>query len=514
MSHEMRTPLNAIIGMATIAEKSPNQEKMNFCLSKINEASIHLLGVINDVLDISKIEAGKLDLSFVTFNFERMIKRVTDMIEFKINEKQQILNITIDPLIPAHVFSDEQRLAQALTNLLSNAVKFTPVQGIIALSVKVIETKDNLYTIRINVIDSGIGISNDQIEHLFKPFEQADSSISRRFGGTGLGLSITKNIIELMNGKILINSEPNKGTDIGIEITLEKSNLNQDKITNTQNWEKIKILVADSSWEVQELFTGFSKEKNLQCITTAGISDALSILESSGENQFDMVFIDLFMPGMEGINLCKKIKSLFGDKITVILMHIIDWDPIKEDAHKAEADGYIPKPIFPPIINETITNCISKKDINGISEVIDTIKDIFSGHTILVVDDIEINREIVLFLLEETNITVECAENGKIAVDKYTQNPERYSLILMDINMPEMGGYEATAIIRAFEAEQREKNKQLSERQLNIPIIAMTAIVFQEDVDKCLAAGMNEHLSKPLEIEKLIHTLKYFLPKK
>jgi len=387
MSHEMRTPMNAIIGMTTIAKKSNDISRMEYCVSKINEASMHLLGIINDVLDVSKIEAGKFNLSFYEFNLERMIKRVTHMIEFKMIEKRQNLIINLDPLLPSRIITDEQRLVQVLTNLLSNAVKFTPEEGCITLSVQV-TGREELCTLRFNVIDTGIGISKEQKKLLFTPFEQADKSISRRFGGTGLGLVITKNIIELMGGKIWFESELDKGTNFGFELSFEEGK---------------------------------------------------------------------------------------------------------------------------PLDNNSIPDL--KEDLPF------SIKNIFLGYTILIAEDIAINREIVISMLEDTGVVIECAKNGKEALEMFGVNPEKYDMIITDIHMPEMDGYETTRKIRSFEevynlhkmkygfCESENSNK-------SIPIAAMTANVFKEDIEKCFAAGMNDHLGKPLELEELINVLKKHLPGK
>ena len=380
MSHEMRTPMNAVIGMTTIAQNSSDKEKIEYCLAKIYEASLHLLGVINDILDMSKIESGKFELSCAEFDVEKMLKRVTDMIVFKINEKHQQFIINVDPLLPARIVGDEQRIAQVLTNLLSNAVKFTPEEGTVTLAVKAAESGKNICVFRFDVIDTGIGISNEQKERLFVPFEQADGTIARRFGGTGLGLAISKNIVELMGGSIRIESEFGKGSVFSFNINLEPGKFRTE--------------------------------------------------------------VDSFIP-----NLLENAA-----------------ESSKEEAAR------------------------------------DTLEQIFSGRTIILAEDVEINREIVLTLLEKTGIRIDCAENGSAAVKLFNENPAQYELILMDIHMPEVDGYEATRRIRALGGRGKE-----------IPIIAMTANVFREDVERCLSAGMNEHLSKPLDFEELLRRLRKYL---
>jgi len=368
MSHEMRTPMNAIIGMSTIGKTAPDMEKMVYAFHKIVDASTHLLGVINDVLDMSKIEAEKFDLVYSTFRFQNMLDKVISIVDLNIKEKEQIFNADIDSNIPAIIVSDEQRLAQVLTNLLTNAVKFTPLGGSITLSAKLMNRNDDSCAIRFNVKDTGIGISPEQQKQLFMPFEQADGSITRRFGGTGLGLSISRSIVELMEGHIWIESELGKGSSFIFEIIVDIGN---------------------------------------------------------------------------------------------------------------EAD-----------INET-----EPVEINEFGTL--------EGKRILIAEDIDINREVISALLEDTGILIDFAMDGSEAVNLFLTAPVEYDLILMDIQMPLMDGYEAAKRIRVSGHARAHK----------IPIIAMTANVFAEDVKRCIDAGMNDHLGKPVNVDEVIMKLKeYLLP--
>ena len=365
MSHEMRTPMNAIIGMTAIGKVSEDIKKKNYAFERIENASSHLLGVINDILDMSKIEANKLELSTVTYCFEKMLQRIVDVISFRTDEKHQELVISVDEKIPGFLTGDDQHLAQVITNLLSNAVKFTPEHGKIHLNAKLLEERSDYCTLQIEVSDSGIGISEEQQSRLFSSFVQADSGTSRKYGGTGLGLAISKSIVELMGGKIWLESEPEKGSTF--------------------------------------YFT---------------------------------------------------IKALIANEIGV---------DVQEEESEQQAE------------NEN-----------------------FEGYTILLTEDVEINREIVLTILEPTALHIDCAENGREAVEKFTASPDKYKLILMDLQMPEMDGYEATRNIRKIEQETARKP---------VPIVAMTANVFKEDIEKCLSAGMNDHLGKPLDIKELMKKL-------
>ena len=363
ISHEMRTPMNAVIGMASIGKATQDIEKKDYSFQKIEDASLHLLGVINDILDMSKIEADKLELSYREFNFENMVNSVTNMIQPRAAQKRQNLTTDMDGNIPQNIISDEQRLAQVIANLLSNAVKFTPKHGSIRLSAtKTAETSGSC-TIQFTVQDTGIGISEEQQKHLFSPFEQADGSISRKFGGTGLGLTISKRIVEMMGGAIRVESELGKGASFVFDIAVQ---------------------------------TG---------------------------------------PGTTA---------------------------------KTENDSE-----------------------NGN----------FAGKRILIAEDVEINREIIAALLEDTGVGIDFAVNGAEAVEKYSSAQEAYGLIFMDIQMPEMDGYEATKRIRSSGLPDADQ----------IPIIAMSANVLREDVERCLAAGMNGHLGKPIDINEVIAKLRKYL---
>jgi signal transduction histidine kinase len=416
MSHEMRTPLNAIIGMSAIGKTAEHIERKEYCLEKIGEASNHLLTLINDILDMSKIEANKFELSPVDFSFSRMIQNTLTVINFRLEEKNQRFTAKIDERIPDSLYGDDQRLSQVIVNLLSNAVKFTPEQGSISLEAS-LDTEElaaaedgsavpeekpvspgaspapspgegDRCAIRVKVSDSGIGISAEQQSRLFSSFIQADSSTSRKYGGTGLGLAISKNIVEMMRGIIWVESEPGKGSTFIFIVPLRKSS-------------------------------------------------------GPGTEKTTLVF-----PG----------------------------------SGPAGKDGRTPA---------------GREDFSAEG------RDDFSGRRILLAEDVELNREIVLALLEPTRLSVECVENGAMAVRVFNASPEAFDIIFMDIQMPEMDGYEATRAIRASAAPNAK----------TIPIIAMTANVFKEDVEKCLEAGMNGHVAKPLNFEEVLGRLRTLLSK-
>jgi signal transduction histidine kinase/ActR/RegA family two-component response regulator len=370
MSHEMRTPINAIIGMTLIGKKSDDMHGKNNALNKIGDASSHLLGVISDILDMAKIEANRLELAPIEFNFEKMLHKVLAVVNFRINEKKQKLVVNIDKEIPDFLVGDDQRLAQVITNLLSNAVKFTPEDGKIQLNASLLCETDEYCELRIEITDNGIGIASEHHKKLFSMFEQAESGTSRKYGGTGLGLVISKNIVELMNGKIWVESELGKGTRFSFTIKAGRST--------------------------------------------------------------------------------KKSHAPFSLK-----------------------------------------------------ELQDQFKDIdeFTGKKMLLAEDIDINREILISLLEDTGIIIDCAENGQEALDMVEADPNKYDIIFMDMQMPKMDGLEATRLIRALPSCRLE----------NLPIVAMTANVFKDDIDACIASGMNDHLGKPLDMERVMEVLRKYL---
>jgi len=520
MSHEIRTPMNAIIGMISIGKSASDAERKDYCFGKIEDASHHLLGVINDILDMSKIEANKFELSAVEFNFEKMLQRAVNVVNFRIEEKRQKFSVHIDGNIPKNLYADDQRLSQVVTNLLGNAVKFTPENGLISLKAGLLNEENDVCTLEIGVSDTGIGISEAQQKTLFGSFQQAEASTSRRFGGSGLGLAISKSIVEMMGGKIGVASEPGKGSTFTFTIKAKKgANEKRSPLSDGVNRENLRVLAVDDEKDVLTFFKETLSRYGVYCDTAAGGEDALKLVESGGG--YNIYFIDWKMPGMDGIALIKELKARRGgcglENSVVTMISAAEWNVIEEEAKKIGVNKFLSKPLFPSAIIETINECVGvKKD--AASKSADDLDGIFSGRNILLVEDMEINREIVLTLLEPTKASVDCAENGLEAVRKFKEAPDKYDLILMDVQMPEMDGYEATRQIRAIIKEQRENSKEQrtegDEESANngqIPIIAMTANAFKEDVEKCLAAGMNSHIGKPLDIDEVFEKLRAFL---
>jgi CheY-like chemotaxis protein len=499
------------------------------------------LGVINDILDMSKIEANKLELSLAEFNFERTIMKVTNVIIFRIDEKKQNFVVHLDPKIPSMLIGDDQRLAQIITNLLSNAVKFTPEQGTIQLEAALEKMEGKLCTIRISVSDTGIGITNEQKGRLFTSFEQADGGISRRFGGTGLGLAISKRLVEMMGGAIRIESEPGRGSSFIFTIKAEQgSEAARVPFKAGANLDNLRILMVDDDASVRDYFGEILKQFDLSCDFAAGGAEAIGLIESRG--LYDLCFIDWKMPGMDGLELTRYIKdkerqvdseSPTPEKTAsmVFLISSSDWTTMEQEAKEAGVDKFLPKPLFLSSVADAInlflgrdtlaasaagvssnflatgsaglTNDRTLNDAGASTGDLAAGKDDFKGHCVILAEDVEINREIVLTLLEGTGLTIDCAENGMVAFKLFRENPGRYDLIFMDIHMPEMDGFEATRRIRALK----------DPRAGTIPIVAMTANVFKEDIEKCMEAGMNDHVGKPLDIAVVLEKLRKYLPK-
>jgi signal transduction histidine kinase/CheY-like chemotaxis protein len=497
ISHEMRTPLNAIIGMTEIGKNSGDLARKNHAFSRIQDASTHLLGIINDVLDMSKIEANKLELSFIEFNLENMLKRVENVVSFRVEERQQKLSINIGRNIPETLIGDDQRLAQVIANLLGNAVKFTPEKGSISLDAHLEKEEDGLCTIQISVSDTGIGISAEQQENLFQSFQQAESNTARKYGGTGLGLAISKNIVEMMGGRIWVESELGKGSTFTFTVNLKRGEGKKQGLGGRQvNRNDVRVLVVDDSQVILDYFRVVSKKLGIYCDTAISGEEALAFVE---RGHYHIYFLDLQMSGMDGIQLSRALKARASESSMVIMMTANEWTTDAEEAKEAGVDKFLSKPLFPPVIEEVINECLSVKVQEETNE--QNLDGAYKGRRVLLAEDVEINREIVLTLLEPTLLEIDCAENGTQAVRMFADAPEKYDMIFMDIQMPEMDGYEATRRIRALDVLAAKK----------IPIVAMTANVFREDIEKCLEAGMNDHIGKPLDFDTVMEKLRTYL---
>jgi len=500
MSHEIRTPMNAIIGMTTIGKTANDPSRKDYCFTKIEDAGNHLLGVINDILDMSKIEANKFELTPVEFDLEKVLKRVVNVVNFRIEEKKQRFSVHIDRSIPRILIGDDQRIAQVITNLLWNAIKFTPEKGAVTLAVRLVEKINNVCTLQISISDTGIGITPEQQEKLFQAFEQAESSTTRKYGGTGLGLAISKSIVELMGGNIWVMSEPGKGSVFTFTIRLQRGAEETSVFLSPDiNLSNIRIMTVDDDPDILKYFFEIVQSFGIMCdIATSG-EKALQLIDKNGS--YHIYFIDWKMPVMDGLQLTREIKSRVSQNSIVIMISALEWSAIADEAKAAGVDKFLSKPLFPSTIAEVINECLGVDKRQSERSQAADIAGIFAGRRILLAEDVEINREIVQTLLEPTKVEIDFAENGAEAVRKFTENPKKYEMIFMDIQMPEMDGYEATRRIRALDIMMAK----------TIPIVAMTANVFKEDIERCLEAGMNSHIGKPIDFDEVLKTLHSFL---
>jgi CheY-like chemotaxis protein/two-component sensor histidine kinase len=449
---------------------------------------------------MSKIEANKFDLSLSEFNFEKMLQRVVNVANFRVDEKKQKFSVHIDQLIPKTLIGDDLRIAQIITNLLGNAIKFTQEEGSIRLDARFLNEEKGMCNIQISVSDTGIGISEAQQKRIFTSFEQAESTITRKYGGTGLGLAIAKNIVELMGGKIWMESEVNKGSTFTFALPLKRGiQKYKGLLSPGVNLNNVRIMVVDDDKDILEYFVEITNEFKVRCDTAISGEEAIRLVEENGH--YHIYFVDWKMPGMDGIQLTAELKAHNESaKSIVIMITAAEWTVVEKQAREAGVDKFLSKPLFPSHIADSINEALGI-DRKKIEENQTGIEGIFKGRHILLAEDVEINREIVVSLLEPSQLGIDCAENGREALRMFCEAPDKYDLILMDIQMPEMDGYEATRRIRASRIPQAQ----------TVRIVAMTANVFREDIERCLEAGMDNHLGKPLDFQEVINKLRQYL---
>ena len=500
MSHEMRTPMNAIIGMAKIAEKTDDIQRLKHCLAMINTSSQHLLSLINDVLDMSKIEANKLELEKAPFTIEHMLKKICNLVVENVEKKEIDLSVCLDPGMPSQYIGDELRLSQILANLISNAVKFTNKGGSIRLETRLLERNNKTSRLQFTVADSGIGMTEEQVAKLFTAFEQTDSSITRRFGGTGLGLAISKSIAEEMNGSIRVESVPQKGSSFIVEVEMENDPTENTAEPFVNLPARARLLFADSNLRATEQFLAMTQHWGLSVDTAENAGQLSTMLETARkENRpYTMLFLATDLPGGNGLDLAReKLQNREVDNVA-LLVPLLQWHLIASEAQSIGITNFITKPLFSSAIIDAISNAAN--DVPQMEIPLDVLpeKTDLSGISLLLAEDVAINREIFAALLEPSGLNITMAENGIAAVEKFQASPDAYDIIIMDVQMPEMDGYEATRTIRRL----------ATPKAVTIPIIAMTANAFREDVEKCLASGMDDHLPKPIEenlvIEKIL----------
>ncbi len=503
MSHEIRTPMNAIIGMTKIAMASDDLQKYRYCLKKIDMASEGLLDLINQILDMSKIEAGKMELMVQDFDFETMVAGVCQVMSVRVDEKKLTLAVNIENGMARMFVGDEVRMRQVIMNLIGNAIKFTPENGVITLSAKEEVLGEELSRLTISVRDTGIGIKPEDKERLFHSFEQADGGTARKFGGTGLGLAISKKIVGLMNGDIWVESDYGNGSTFTFTAQVSRSKEEAQGLRLEEGVDPgaLRVLAVDDVSEIREYFAHIMEGFHIACDVAENGHCAIDCVNNSVKQgrPYNVAFIDYMMPGIDGLETAASIKKMLGDDVAVVMVSQIEWDEIRDRAHEIGIERFIQKPLFPSTLLNSINEVMGAKAKKKSEARHETPR--LDGKRILLVEDVEINREIVMSFLEGTNATVECAHDGQVALNRFSADPARYDIIFMDVHMPVMDGYEATARIRALPVEKAR----------TVPIVAMTANVFREDVEKCLEAGMNDHIGKPIDAQLLQKKLREYL---
>ncbi len=501
MSHDIRTPMNAIVGMTAIARANmDNTKQVNDCLKKIALSSKHLLGLINDVLDMSKIESGKMTLNMEQISLREVLDGVTTIVQPQIKIKRQNFNVNANNVTQENVYCDSVRLNQVLLNLLSNAIKFTPEEGTIELSVNQEPSPSGNEFVRTHICvkDNGIGMSPEFQKKIFDSFTREDNLRVHKTEGTGLGMSITKYIVDRMNGTIDLKSELGKGTLFRITLDLERALIPEEEMMLPSR----KMLVVDDDEQLCETTVAALKEIG---ITGEWALDGETAVEKTIEahergDDYDVILMDWKLPGIGGIETAQQIrKRLTGTNIPILLISAYDWSEIENDARSVGICGFIGKPLFKSTLFYGLKKYVDG-DVSANSESDSKNVDL-SGTRILLAEDNDLNWEIADTLLESAGITCERAENGKICVDMLGSSaPGTYDAVLMDIRMPVMNGYEATETIRKLKHPDRD-----------LPIIAMTADAFADDMKKCLDSGMNAHIAKPIDLDVVKQTLAKFI---
>ncbi|MCI8417587.1 MAG: response regulator [Lachnospiraceae bacterium] len=501
MSHDIRTPMNAIIGFTSLAATHmDNREQVQDYLGKITTSSNHLLSLINDVLDMSRIESGKVKIEEKETSLPEIMHDLKTIVQADVTAKQLEFYIDTADVVNEHVLCDKLRLNQVLLNLLSNAMKFTKPGGIV--SVRILQkgnTSDGRASYEFQVKDTGIGMSQEFQEHVFEPFERERTSTVSGIQGTGLGMAITKNIVDMMGGTISVVSEEGKGSTFTVALKLRTCSgpVTQEVIPELKD---LRALVVDDDFGTCSSVTKMLATIGMRPDWTTSGKEAVLRVRLAGEqnDEYAVFIIDWLMPDMNGIEVVRRIRGIIGEDTPIIILTAYDWSDIEEEARNAGVTAFCSKPIFLSELREILEAPYMVRAAES-----GTLKEVsFEGKKIFLVEDNELNQEIAVEILQEAGFCVDVADDGAVAVERLKEaKPGQYDLILMDIQMPILNGYEATRQIRAL------GNEELA----NIPIIAMTANAFDEDRKAALEAGMNGHIAKPIDIPKLMELLREIL---
>ena len=506
MSHEIRTPMNAIIGMTAIAGAYlDDRSRVQDCLTKIGYSSKHLMSLINDILDMSKIDEGKMQIAREPFNLVTVIESVTSIIYPQAEEKGVVFKVPLVDIDVTVLTGDNLRLNQILLNLLTNAVKFTPKGGSVRLEIHQMRRTSEKADLRFIVNDTGIGMSKDFLKRIFQPFEQESAATGRQYGGTGLGMAITKNLVTLMGGVISVDSEPDKGTvftvDLSFDIPAGENSLQPQR---QPALESLKVLVSDDDRDSCVHATLMLEKLGILSDWAETGEDCIRKVRNAHQegDDYDVCFIDWKMPDLDGVEVTRRIRDLVGPYTTIIIITAYDWSYIEKSARAAGANAFLAKPIFASTLYNTLLSLTGAgKNITVAETDVKMRHEELEGRRVLLAEDNDLNREIAIELLGLTGIIVDCAVNGKEALEKFLVHGDDYDLILMDVQMPVMDGYQAAEAIRGCGHPQAG----------TIPIIAMTADAFHEDVMRAMKAGMDGHLAKPIDPALFYSTLAEFI---
>ena len=497
MSHEIRTPMNAIIGLDSLALRNPRLEpETREYLEKIGGSARHLLGLINDILDMSRIESGRMVIRREEFSFRTMLEQINTMVMAQCSERGLKYECSMVGGVSDYYIGDDMKLKQVLINILSNAIKFTDAPGSVTLSVERTGSFNGQSTIKFVIRDTGIGMDKAFIPKIFDSFTQEDSSRSSKYGSTGLGMAITKNIVELMNGTISVESEKGVGTAFTVIVSLQNC-ARQVAAARTVRPRDMRVLVVDDEEIAAEHARLVLEEVGIQADTCLGGAQALQMLEAQHARHtgYNLVLLDWKMPGMDGLEVARRIRERYDNETTVIILTSFNWDDIMDEALHAGVDSFLAKPLFATNVVDEFERIARKNNMSLFEE---KKRAELKGRRVLLAEDVLINAEIMKQLITMKEAEIEHAANGRIAVEMFDAGPlDYYDAILMDVRMPEMDGLEATKAIRALDRADAKR----------VPIIAMTANAFDEDVQRSLQVGMNAHLSKPVEPEHLFRTL-------